>query len=178
MVSPKGTLRQQQTISITPGALFSLSSYPPPWGGKLLPSEPPLASKIGGTEGLVTDTRMHWWSRAQEDRSKQIPSFHPNTKNQRALQNHFETPKNFHQLWNLRERALFDGKHGKAIPSTHENHRSAKRKILPCLHFPAIPQHAALLLLGPTLPWPCQHTPEVPSSWGYWGVEDFILHVS
>lgn len=54
MVSPKGTLRQQQTISIAPGPLLSLFLM-----GWQNPA-PQSHLWIQDTEGLVTDTRMHW----------------------------------------------------------------------------------------------------------------------
>lgn len=89
-VSSKGTLGQQQIISTAPGLLFFLSPLP-----TLMGWQSPAPQSHLWHPRLPTDTRMHWWSRAQEDRNKQIPSLHQNIKNWRLYKIILKLPRFF-----------------------------------------------------------------------------------
>lgn len=160
------------------GHSFAYPSCQPHGVANSCPSEPPLASKTGGTEGLVTDAGMHWWSRAREDRSKQIPSLHQNIKNWRLYKIISKRLRFFTSLETWVSELYLIASVAKQFPSLRRTIGMQRGKYCPASI--SLLSHSVLLFWGLALHcYGHANTPlRWPSSWGYWGVEDFIWNVS
>lgn len=134
-------------------------SLPTPVGWQTsAPAEPPLALETGDAQGLVIDTTMHWpgWR-------KQIPSLHQKAKNWRFGKIILKFLRFFTSFETWACELWVMGSVAKQFPSLTKTIGIQRGKYCPptILLISHSYSLAAAIRPGSTLPWPCQHIPEV-----------------
>lgn len=174
MVSPKGTLRQQQTISIAPGPLLSLFlmgwQNPAPQSHLWIQDWRHRGPGYRHQDALVIQS-----SGRQEQANPLTPSKHQKLE---ALQNHFETPKMFSTGFEtgVSELCLM-GSVARQFPSLTRTIGMQRGKY--CPGSISLPSHSCC----PSGAWLCTAMAMPAHPWGglHLGgirVEDFILNLS